>query len=345
MITEKTFEDIIVRYPEIIEDGLTFKGRQVTVFGRRMDILFEDKFHRKLILELKAGPILDQHIGQVLSYEGMILSADDPSIRVMLVGNRVPPNVKRSLDHHGIAWKEISNNELKIFLQDKKDEEFINLFNDENPIATKLPNNLTPPANVLFTKKTKEPVKSFAEKPTTVGGLYSVKAGIKIFKGGKGPTANNINVSLKNNINFENIGHIKNLSLRQHLTKLKETNTPTYAWAALKQIQKDAYPGMIIFFVVTDKSELYSFEYINSFFDPQCEFRKYIHWTGFEQRGAYKDIVFLKNMKETKLTDNKLLQILNLFGAVYNDSANRFQYTPIISADNIKHLGNILSTN
>jgi len=128
MINEKDFEDIICKYPELIEDGLTCKGRQITLYGRRMDILFEDKFKRKLIIELKVGPIKDEHIGQILSYEGMLLSAENPTIRVMLVGNRVPPNIQRSLDHHGIAWKEITLSDIKVLLERKNDKEFFKLF-------------------------------------------------------------------------------------------------------------------------------------------------------------------------------------------------------------------------
>jgi hypothetical protein len=43
---EKDFEDIICKYPELIEDGLVLINRQVSLYGRRMDILFEDKFKR-----------------------------------------------------------------------------------------------------------------------------------------------------------------------------------------------------------------------------------------------------------------------------------------------------------
>lgn len=135
MIHEKDLEDIICKYPELVEEGLTFKGRQITLYGRRMDILFVDKFKRKLIIELKVGPIKDAHIGQIMSYEGMLLSDDDPSIRVMLVGNRVPPNIQRSLDHHGIAWQEITFSHLKNFLEEKQDFAFLSLMNsDEIPM-------------------------------------------------------------------------------------------------------------------------------------------------------------------------------------------------------------------
>lgn len=129
---ERTFETILAKYPELIEKGLEVIGRQVSMYGRRMDLIFEDVSQRKLIVELKVGPIKDQHIGQVMSYEGMLLSADDPSIRVMLIGNRVPPNLRRSLDHHGIAWKEISVFSLLTYLRDKSDSEMLGLFPPED---------------------------------------------------------------------------------------------------------------------------------------------------------------------------------------------------------------------
>ncbi|MFH1400807.1 MAG: endonuclease NucS domain-containing protein [Nanoarchaeota archaeon] len=130
MLMEKDFEDILTKYPELIEENLTLEGRQVTVHGRRMDLLFKDTNGRQLIVELKVGPILDKHIGQILSYEGMLLAADDPTIRVMLIGNRVAPNLRKVLDHHGIAWKEISNEVLRKFIKQLHDEEFEPLFKD-----------------------------------------------------------------------------------------------------------------------------------------------------------------------------------------------------------------------
>lgn len=139
MISEKVFEDILCKYPNLIENQLKLIDRQVTLYGRRIDILFEDQFKRKLIVELKAGPIKDGHIGQILSYEGMLLSDDDPSIRVMLIGTRVPPNLQKSLDHHGIAWKEIPISKLIEFLRKVGDEQLLACFNTLDS-STPLPN-------------------------------------------------------------------------------------------------------------------------------------------------------------------------------------------------------------
>jgi hypothetical protein len=145
---EKDLEDILVKYPGLIEDGLELLGRQVSVFGRRMDLLFKDRLGRKLIVELKYGPIKDEHIGQLLSYEGMLLSAEDPLIRVMLIGTRVPPNIARTLDHHGIAWKEITYFALKEFINKNHDAQFGPLF-DEEMLLTNPGNNTTAKAKPM----------------------------------------------------------------------------------------------------------------------------------------------------------------------------------------------------
>ena len=55
---EKLFEDIICRYPELIENDLLFKGRQVTFNRKRVDVLFEDRHGQILIVELKKGTVL-----------------------------------------------------------------------------------------------------------------------------------------------------------------------------------------------------------------------------------------------------------------------------------------------
>ena len=78
MLSERLFEDILVKYPELIEDRLKFIGRQVTHFGKRIDILFEDRFKEKLIIELKKNNLDRNALSQVMEYEGYILSEKDP---------------------------------------------------------------------------------------------------------------------------------------------------------------------------------------------------------------------------------------------------------------------------
>lgn len=125
---EKNFESILHRYPELIEENLKFSGRQVSVGGKFVDLLFIDRYGQKLIIELKRGVIKREHIAQLLDYEGHFLTADNPNIRVMLLGNRVPINLRNSLDHHGFEWKEITENEILQYLKIKNDTEFLEYF-------------------------------------------------------------------------------------------------------------------------------------------------------------------------------------------------------------------------
>ena len=126
MFSERIFEDILVKYPELIEDKLRFIGRQVNHFGKRIDILFEDRFNEKLIIELKKNNLDRNALSQVMEYEGYILSEKDPSARVMLIANRIPLNLKKAMDHHGIEYKEITNKQLLEFLE-KRDQQLLNL--------------------------------------------------------------------------------------------------------------------------------------------------------------------------------------------------------------------------
>ncbi len=128
---EKEFENVLARYPELIEAGLTLEARQVAVKGKFIDLLFRDHHKERLIVELKRGTVLRKDIGQLMDYEGDLLFPDDPTVRVMLIGNRVPPSFRRSLDHHGLEWREFSIAHLMDFLRGKNDNEFLDYFADE----------------------------------------------------------------------------------------------------------------------------------------------------------------------------------------------------------------------
>lgn len=117
MLSERLFEDVLVKYPDLIEQGLKLIGRQVNYFGKRIDILFEDKFKEKLIIELKKDNLDRNALSQVMEYEGYILSEKDPSARVMLIANRIPLNLKKAMDHHGIEYKEITHKQIFEFLE------------------------------------------------------------------------------------------------------------------------------------------------------------------------------------------------------------------------------------
>lgn len=127
MFSERLFEDILVKYPDLIESKLKFIGRQVSYFGKRIDILFEDRFNEKLIVELKKDNLDRNALSQVMEYSGYILSEKEPNTRVMIIANRIPLNLKKAMDHYGIEYKEITQNQLLTFLE-KIDQNFFNAF-------------------------------------------------------------------------------------------------------------------------------------------------------------------------------------------------------------------------
>lgn len=131
---EKHLEDVICRYPEIIEEDLQFVDRQVHVRGKIVDVLFQDRHGQQLILELKKGAIKRQDLAQILDYEGFFLSSDNAAVRIMLVGNRVPLNLQKAFDHHGIEWKELPVSGLIDFLEKKKDTELLQYFTNEESL-------------------------------------------------------------------------------------------------------------------------------------------------------------------------------------------------------------------
>lgn len=134
MASEKNFETAIAKYPELIEEGLRLVGRQLLVQGRRLDLLFEDRGKNRLVAELKWGPINDQDIGQIMSYAGCLISG--LPTREILVGTRVPPNIRTILDYHGIGWKQITASELREFLRARADEELAKVFDDDTGSAS-----------------------------------------------------------------------------------------------------------------------------------------------------------------------------------------------------------------
>ncbi|MFH0748720.1 MAG: endonuclease NucS domain-containing protein [Candidatus Bathyarchaeota archaeon] len=112
-LSEGDIEDILVRHSALIEDGLTLLGRQVWVGKLRVDLLFRDGMGDVLVVEVKKGVIKREHVGQIMQYFGSIYNGKP--VRLMLIGNRVPPAFRSSLEYHGIEWRELNEETLRQF--------------------------------------------------------------------------------------------------------------------------------------------------------------------------------------------------------------------------------------
>lgn len=110
-------EEIIANHPDIIEESLTLIGRQVSIGRLRCDLLLKDKFGDYLLIEMKKGNLSRQHVGQIMEYCGTLY--EGKPLRLMLVSNRVPPSFRKSLEYHGIEWREISEEQFIQYLREK----------------------------------------------------------------------------------------------------------------------------------------------------------------------------------------------------------------------------------
>jgi len=114
-----------------IEKGLSLKGRQVSFHGKRVDLLFVDRFGDTLIVEIKRGRINRDHVSQILDYLGEVGKSNDERIRLMLIGSIVPVNWKNALDRQGMEYREITERDYFDYLE-KFDVKMYNKYAEDN---------------------------------------------------------------------------------------------------------------------------------------------------------------------------------------------------------------------
>lgn len=107
-LSEKDMENLIASNPDkFIEPGIKLIGRQVYRSGRRFDLLFQDKFGRLLLVEIKKGVITRDAVGQIMEYYGLLKQSEQSPIELMLIGNVISTERRSALEHAGIVVKEI----------------------------------------------------------------------------------------------------------------------------------------------------------------------------------------------------------------------------------------------
>lgn len=90
---EKDIENLVAQYPDDFfhKEQLKLISQQYVVEGKRFDILFEDKHHRKVIVEIKLGILSREASGQIVEYYGLLKSKfPDDLIELVLIANAVP---------------------------------------------------------------------------------------------------------------------------------------------------------------------------------------------------------------------------------------------------------------
>jgi hypothetical protein len=107
---EKDIENLLANYPDELFPGEGFKliNQQFTIEGRRIDILFEDKHGRQIIVEVKRGILSREASGQIAEYYGLLKNADETkNYELILCANIIPKERKVFLETIGIDCKEL----------------------------------------------------------------------------------------------------------------------------------------------------------------------------------------------------------------------------------------------
>lgn len=90
---EKDIENLIAEHPDDFFPGEGFRliSQQYTIEGKRIDILFEDKLNRKVIVEVKRGILRREASGQIAEYYGLLKSKNPNDFYEMILCANVIP--------------------------------------------------------------------------------------------------------------------------------------------------------------------------------------------------------------------------------------------------------------
>jgi len=138
---EKDIENLIAKYPNEFfpKSGFKLIGQQVRLGNKYADIIFEDKYGRKIIIEVKRGILTREASGQVGEYYGLLKTKnEDDFIELILCANIIPPERKRFLEAIGIECKELGINQINKIAQ-KYNYTFINSETKKKQVSNKLP--------------------------------------------------------------------------------------------------------------------------------------------------------------------------------------------------------------
>lgn len=125
MISEQLMEDKIASDPGkyVGEEGLKLVARQYTIGTYRFDLIFEDRYGAKLIVELQRGTLDRNHTYKILDYYDEYKQAHPKDfIELMVIANTIPQERKARLTAHGISYKEIPERDFMEDTDERADD-------------------------------------------------------------------------------------------------------------------------------------------------------------------------------------------------------------------------------
>ena len=107
---ESDMEDLIQAFPDEFFPGrgFKFKERQTSFAGvGRFDLLFEDRYNRNVLMELKAVAAKSEAVDQLIRYQDELRLRGEKNIILWLVAPHIPQSLIDLLDRFGIEYQQI----------------------------------------------------------------------------------------------------------------------------------------------------------------------------------------------------------------------------------------------
>lgn len=121
MDTKELLEEIIYKYPELIGPGLTARERHFDLYGHMIDILLVDRYKKRFAIQVRPAPIENEHASEIITNQNAILSGESPDLSMLLVSEKIPPQVKKVLERNGIGWRELHPFQIRGHLMKNND--------------------------------------------------------------------------------------------------------------------------------------------------------------------------------------------------------------------------------
>lgn len=114
-MTEREMEDLLWKYPEkFLNETLTQFRRQQSSQVGRIDLVFEDRLGRLLIIEMKKGKLQRGAIEQLHDYYGMLKKEfPDKSVELMVVAHIIHDERRLACEKLDIECREISEKKFR----------------------------------------------------------------------------------------------------------------------------------------------------------------------------------------------------------------------------------------
>lgn len=108
-MNEADMERLLRDYPEeFFGETLRLVSEQESFPSGITDLIFQDDQGDLLVMELKHGTLLREHIAQVIDYLGDVESRyPGKHVELMVVANVIPPQRRTKLERIGVTFKEI----------------------------------------------------------------------------------------------------------------------------------------------------------------------------------------------------------------------------------------------